>query len=78
MTERRQRNSGLIFGLGTMIFCTVVVIFQTFEAGEWYCVVPLGTLSLWGLLSINELAEQNDRRERILKKHGIDERTETL
>jgi hypothetical protein len=74
----RQRTNGLVCGAITVTGCTMIVFADCFYSGRWYLCIPIATLYLWGFLGFIELDRENDRREKILRQHGIDERQSTV
>ena len=77
MTQAQRRN-GLICGGVVAVICSGVVLIEALNTGKWYIAVPICACLLWGLLSYLDLERENDRREKILTKHRIDERAEAI
>ena len=74
----RQRTNGLVWGAITVTGCTAIVFGDCFYGGRWYLCIPIAGLYFWGFLASIELDHENDRREKILRQHGIDERQSTV
>ena len=71
-----RRVVGLVAGGIIAVLCVGDVISQAFEFGQWQFWLPLLMLTFWGVCAYVDVIQENHRREKILRKHGIDERRE--
>jgi hypothetical protein len=70
-----QRTNGLVCGALAALLCVAKVIGSMFDKDPWYllAMVPILGCLWWGILAYWELDQENNRREKILRAHGIDE-----
>jgi hypothetical protein len=73
-----RRVYGLVAGGITAVLCIGDVISHAFEFGQWRFWVPLIVLTLLGAHAYIDVIQENHRREKILRKHGIDEQRELV
>ena len=73
-----RRVYGLVAGGIIAVMCIGDVISRSFEFGQWFLSVPLGVIALWGAAAYLDVIKENQRREKILLKHGIDEQRELV
>lgn len=68
----------LVIGAIAVTFCTGDFLWRCFYETSSFMWIPVGAGYMFGLIGFFELESQNNRREAILKRRGIDERNELI